>query len=92
VPSISRIGVDLAIVPAADGLALEQPAWEPKTETHSKIDSGHCEQPAGCNYGQVAGAAQCHGGYAGGRLRTAITKRRCEIGAFEVGTNTGVVM
>jgi hypothetical protein len=88
---ISRIGVDPAIVPAGFGLSLEQPAWEPKTGRFYVSIPVIADNPAGCNYGQLAGAVTCHGGL----LvidPTAITTASVEIGAFEVGTNTGVVM
>jgi hypothetical protein len=91
VHAISRISVDPAIVPAGFGLSLEQPAWEPKTGRFYVSIPVIANNPAGCNYGQLAGAITC----AGGLLvidPAAITTASAEIGAFDAGANSGVVM
>jgi len=90
VHAISRIGVDPAIVPPGFGLSLEQPAWEDHTARFYVSIPVIANNPAGCNYGQLAGPITCDGGL----LvidPTAVTTATAEIGAFDKHTNTGVV-
>jgi hypothetical protein len=90
VHSISKITVDPAIVPAGFGLSLEQPTWEHQTARFYVSIPVIANNPAGCNYGQLAGAITCDGGL----LvidPTSATAPNTEIGAFDRHTNTGVV-
>jgi hypothetical protein len=59
---ITRIAVDPAIVPAGFGLSIEQPVWERETQRFYVSIPVIANNPAGCNYGQLAGAITCHGG------------------------------
>jgi len=87
---ITRIAVDPAIVPAGFGLSIEQPVWERETQRFYVSIPVIANNPAGCNYGQLAGAITCHGGL----LvidPTTLTTTSAELGAFDPGTDTGVV-
>jgi hypothetical protein len=89
VRELSKITIDPAIVPAT-GLAIEQPAWDPKTKRFYVSVPIIANNPMGCNYGQLAGPVTCHGGL----LvidPTAVTPGFFVLGAFNPATNTGVV-
>jgi hypothetical protein len=91
VTAISRISVDPAIVPAGFGLSLEQPTWERETSRFYVSIPVIANNPPGCNYGQLGGAVTCDGGMLVIDPRT-VTAGSAEIGAFDAGGNTGVVM
>jgi hypothetical protein len=81
---ITKISVDPSIIPAGEGLSLEQPAWEPKT-ARFYISVPQINEPAGCTPG-----TNCSGGL----LvidPTTLTKPTAVIGAFDPTTNTGVL-
>jgi hypothetical protein len=59
---IIKITVDPTIIPKGFGLSLEQPAWDPKTQRFYTSIPIIANNPAGCNYGQLAGAITCDGG------------------------------
>ncbi|MGB7543081.1 MAG: hypothetical protein WBM28_13835 [Burkholderiales bacterium] len=87
---ITRITVDPAIMPAGSGLSLEQPTWEPRTRRFYVSAPIIANNPAGCNYGQLPGDITCHGGMVV-IDPTTLTAPSAVIGAFNAGTNTGVV-
>jgi len=87
---ITRVTVDNAIIPKGFGLSLEQPAWEPKTARFYTSIPVIANNPAGCNYGQLAGAITCHGGLLVVDPTT-LSKPTAVIGAFDPATNIGVV-
>ncbi len=90
VHAITKITVDPAIVPAGFGLSIEQPAWGRATLRFYVSIPVIANNPTGCNYGQLIGAITCDGGL----LvidPTTLTTTTAEIGAFDPGTNTGVV-
>ena len=81
---ITRISVDPSIIPAAEGLSLEQPAWEPET-ARFYVSIPQINEPAGCTPG-----TNCSGGL----LvidPTTLTMPTAVIGAFDSTTNTGVL-
>jgi hypothetical protein len=87
---ITKITVNLAIMPAGAGLSIEQPAWEPKSARFYVSVPVIANNPMGCNYGQLAGPITCDGGL----LiidPTTLTKPTATLGAFDPGTNTGVL-
>jgi hypothetical protein len=87
---LTMITVDPTIIPTGFGLSLEQPTWEPVTKRFYNSIPIIANNPAGCNYGQLAGAINCHGGV----LvidPTTLTKPTAVLGAFDANTNTGVV-
>jgi hypothetical protein len=90
VRAIAHITVDPAIVPPGFGLSIEQPAWEGKTRRFYVSIPVIANNPPGCNYGQLVGAVTCHGGLLAVDP-TALTSGPAEMGAFDPGTNTGVV-
>jgi hypothetical protein len=57
-----RITVDNSLIPSGFGLSIEQPAWDPKTNRFYTSIPVIAENPAGCNYGQLAGPVTCSGG------------------------------
>ena len=87
---ISRITVDNAIVPAGFGLSLEQSSWDPGTKRFYTSIPVIANNPAGCNYGQLAGPITCHGGLLVINPKT-ITTPFVTLGAFNPATNTGVI-
>ena len=87
---ITKITVDAAIMPTGFGLSLEQPAWDPKTKRFLVSMPIIANNPAGCNYGQLAGAITCHGGLLVINPET-LSKPTAVIGAFDAVKNTGVV-
>lgn len=90
VTKITKITIDPAIVPAGFGLSIEQPTWDPKTKRFYTSVPIIANNPAGCNYGQLAGAITCDGGM----LVTdpfALSTPTATQGAFNATTNTGVV-
>jgi hypothetical protein len=90
VSKITKIVVDPTIVPSGFGLSIEQPTWDPTTKRFYTSIPIIANNPAGCNYGQLAGAITCHGGM----LVTdpfALSTPTATQGAFNSTTNTGVV-
>jgi hypothetical protein len=87
---ITKVTVDPAIMPTGFGLSLEQPAWDPKTRRFLVSMPIIANNPAGCNYGQLAGAITCHGGLLVINPET-LSKPTAVIGAFDAVKNTGVV-
>jgi hypothetical protein len=87
---ISRITVDNAIMPAGFGLSIEQPAWDPGTERFYTSLPVIANNPAGCNYGQLAGAITCHGGVLVVDPEQ-ITQPFMTLGAFDTTKKTGVI-
>lgn len=96
---ITKITVDPSILPSgpngcgtgvACGLSLEQPAWDPTTKRFFNSIPIIANNPAGCNYGQLAGPITCQGGV----LvidPTTLSKPTAVLGAFNPTTNTGVI-
>jgi hypothetical protein len=83
---ITKITVDPAIVPPGNGLSIEQPTWEPKTERFYVSVPVIANNPPGCSF---AGPNFCQGGV----LiidPTTLTQPMAVIGAFNPATNTGV--
>jgi hypothetical protein len=81
---IMKITVDNAIVPAGEGLSLEQPAWEPKTGRFYVSVPQIANNPAGCTFG---GPNFCQGGL----LIVDPMHPTPVVGAFDAVSNTGVV-
>jgi hypothetical protein len=90
VHAITRITVDSAIVPPGFGLSIEQSTWEPKTGRFYVSIPVIANNPAGCNYGQLAGPIACHGGLLVIDPAT-LSAPSAAMGAFDPGTNAGVV-
>ena len=84
---LRRITGDPAIIPAGSGLSMEQPTWDPKTRRFYVSVPIIAENPAGCNYGQLAGPITCDGGLA----VIDPTDGSTEVRAFNTATNTGIV-
>ncbi len=61
---ITQIFIDKTIVPEGVGLAMEQPAWDPKTERFYVSVPIIANNPKGCNYDAGAGPITCDGGLA----------------------------
>ena len=89
VHQLSHVTIDPAIVPAGVGLSIEQPTWEPRTKRFYASIPVIANNPAGCNYGQLAGDITCHGGML--VLDPRGLPANAVIGAFDPATNTGVV-
>jgi len=87
---LSKVVVSNAIVPSGFGLSLEQPAWDPKTKRFYTSTPVIANNPAGCNYGQLAGPITCDGGLLVVNPAT-LAPGTNTIGAFDPTTNTGVV-
>jgi len=64
VTRIIKISVDVTIIPAGNGLSLEQPAWDPITQRFYNSIPVIANNPPGCNYNQAVGPITCHGGLA----------------------------
>lgn len=90
VTKITKVSVSATIIPAGFGLSLEQPAWDPKTRRFLVSIPNIANNPAGCNYGQLAGAITCHGGVLVVNPET-LSKPTAVLGAFNPATNTGVI-
>jgi hypothetical protein len=87
---LTKITVDLTIMPKDFGLSIEQPAWDPKTKRFYTSLPIIANNPTGCNYGQLSGPITCDGGV----LVTdpvALSTPTATQGAFDASTNTGVV-
>jgi hypothetical protein len=87
---ITKVTVDLTIVPSGFGLSLEQPSWDPKTKRFYTSIPVIANNPVGCNYGQLTGAITCDGGVLVTDPKT-LTAPVAVQGAFDAATNTGVV-
>jgi hypothetical protein len=87
---ITKITIDAAIMPPGFGLSIEQPAWDPKTKRFYTSIPVIANNPAGCNYGQLAGDITCDGGMLV-TDPTALSTPTAVQGAFNPATNTGVV-
>jgi hypothetical protein len=84
---LRRITGDPAIIPAGFGLSMEQPTWDPTTKRFYVSVPIIANNPAGCNYGQLAGAITCDGGLA----VIDPTDGSTVVGAFNAAANTGIV-
>jgi hypothetical protein len=84
---LRRITGDPAIIPAGFGLSMEQPTWDPTTRRFYVSVPIIANNPAGCNYGQLAGGITCDGGLA----VIDPTDGSTVVGAFNAATNTGIV-
>jgi hypothetical protein len=87
---ITKITVDLAIVPKTFGLSIEQPAWDPTTKRFYVSIPVIANNPKDCNYGQLTGEITC----SGGMLvidPSNLTTPLATLGAFDKAANTGVV-
>jgi hypothetical protein len=102
VKAIIAIGVDATIIPAGNGLSLEQPAWDPTTARFYVSIPIIANNPPGCNFGQLTGTPTppitCHGGLLAidpnnitptSQCGTGGTPGAC--GAFDPATHTGVI-
>jgi hypothetical protein len=87
---ITKVFISDAIVPAGAGLSMEQPAWEPKTARFYVSVPVIKDNPVGCNFDSNAGPITCDGGLLVVDPTT-LTKPVATLGAFDPGTNTGVV-
>src|SRR5579862_609715 len=87
---ITKVSVDPTIIPPHFGLSFEQPAWDPKTKRFLVSIPIIANNPAGCNYGQNAGPITCDGGVMVINPLT-LSAPTAVIGAFNAGTNTGVI-
>jgi hypothetical protein len=87
VTKLTRIDVDPLIIPSGHGLSIEQPAWDPETKRFYTSIPTIAENPAGCNYGQLAGPVTCSGGL----LVTDPLAPTSTQGAYDPATNTGVI-
>ena len=84
---IIKITIDPTIVPPGAGLSMEQTAWDPRTRRFYTSVPVIANNPPGCNYGQLTGPISCDGGL----LVTDPTAPAAVYGAFNPGSNTGVV-
>lgn len=87
---ITKITIDPAIMPIGFGLSMEQAAWDPKTKRYLVSVPIIANNPAGCNYGQLAGAITCGGGLAVIDPDT-VSAPTAQLEAFNPKTNTGVI-
>ena len=87
---ITRVTVDLNIIPKDFGLSLEQPTWDPKTKRFFNSIPIIANNPTGCNYGQLTGPITCDGGVLVIDPKT-LTVPNAVLGAFDPATNTGVI-
>ena len=87
---ITKVTVDPTIIPAGFGLSLEQPTWEHETQRFYVSIPVIANNPAGCNYGQLAGNITCDGGMLVVDPTT-LSKPAAVLGAFDPATSTGVV-
>ena len=84
VQKLMKITVDNAIIPAGEGLSMEQPAWEPRTGRFYVSIPQIANNPAGCTFG---GPNFCQGGL----LIIDPHSSKTVYGAFDAATNTGVL-
>jgi hypothetical protein len=93
---LGKVIVSSTIMPTGFGLSIEQPSWDPKTKRFYTSLPIIANNPSGCNYGQLPGAITCDGGVLvtdpdvieDAFHGTPVTVSQ---GAFDPGTNTGVV-
>lgn len=90
VTKITKITVDPTIIPTGAGLSIEQPAWDPKTKRFYTSIPIIANNPAGCNYGQLAGPITCDGGLLVTDPTTLSAPTAVQV-AFNPATNTGVL-
>jgi hypothetical protein len=91
---LKRTTISSTIVPSGFGLAIEQPAWDPKTKRFYTSVPIIANNPPNCNYGQITTGnppkptpITCSGGL----LVTDPLHPKPVEGAFDPVTNTGVV-
>jgi hypothetical protein len=84
---IIQTTIDPAILPPTFGLSIEQPSWDRRTRRFYTSVPVIANNPTGCNYGQASGPITCNGGL----LVTDPTAPKAVEGAFDPGTNTGVI-
>ncbi len=84
---IEQIFVDPSIMPVGFGLGIEQPAWDPQTQRFYTSIPTIANNPAGWNYGQLAGDITCSGGL----LVTDPSAPTPVQGAYDPVKNVGVI-
>jgi hypothetical protein len=84
VSKIEKTIISNAIVPAGNGLSIEQPTWDPKTKRFYTSVPNIANNPPGCSF---TVAPFCGGGL----LVTDPLHPKSVEGAFDPATNTGVV-
>jgi hypothetical protein len=84
---IIKVNIDPTIIPAGNGLSIEQPAWDPKTARFYTSIPIIANNPPGCNFGELTGPITCHGGM----LVTDPLHPVGVEGVFNPTTGTGVV-
>ena len=82
-----KITIDNAIVPAGEGLSIEQPAWEPRSGRFYVSLPQIANNPAGCTFDGSGGKPICQGGL----LIVNPHDPKPVYGAFDAATNTGVL-
>ena len=87
---ISKIIGDPAIMPAGNGLSMEQPAWDPKTQRFYVSIPIIANNPPGCNPAVTTGPTACDGGL-GVIDPSKVTGPTFTLHAFDATTNTGIV-
>ena len=87
VQKIMKITVANAIIPAGEGLSMEQPAWEPRTGRFYVSIPQIAGNPAGCTFDGSGGKPICQGGL----LIVDPHSSTTVYGAFDAATNTGVL-
>src|SRR5438105_2776854 len=87
VQKIMKITVANAIMPAGEGLSMEQPAWEPRTGRFYVSIPQIAGNPAGCAFDGSGGKPICQGGL----LIVDPHSSTTVYGAFDAATNTGVL-
>jgi len=90
VSKIAKITVDPTILPAGNGLSLEQPAWDPGTQRFYTSIPIIANNPPGCNSDANAGPITCHGGVLITNPATITGPGDVVQGAYSASTNTGV--
>jgi hypothetical protein len=87
---ITKVSIDPTIVPSGFGLGFEQSTWDPATQRFYASLPTIANNPAGCNYGQLAGAITCSGGMVI-IDPTILSSPTAVIGAYDPLANVGVV-
>jgi hypothetical protein len=82
-----KITIENAIVPAGEGLSIEQPAWEPRTGRFYVSLPQIADNPKGCTFDGSGGKPICQGGL----LIVDPHSSKAVYGAFDAATNTGVL-
>jgi len=87
---ITQIKADPTIIPAGNGLSMEQPTWDASEARYYNSIPQIANNPAGCDFAGAGGKPICQGGLAV-IDPTTLAAGHATLGAYSAATNAGII-